>query len=216
MVETWPKSLTTSSNHEFSIKCTARAEVDEQPLPLDIEWSRTIIYSQSGLNSTTKIASPEGDTQSFIMTAENMTVITIIYRCTARTQNLTSFSDTTVFVSSKFIYYLSMISPKNVPIITDPIMSIDTDVGYCTSPTTTFISTLTVSTSAQFCEATIASTATSAAAGVTITPSAVTSISDASLTAVAHPTTVAFNAATVTITPTTLMPLPLLLAINHQ
>ncbi|CAI8005642.1 hypothetical protein GBAR_LOCUS4333 [Geodia barretti] len=39
-VETSPESLTTSPNNQFSVNCTARAEVDGQSIPVDIEWIR--------------------------------------------------------------------------------------------------------------------------------------------------------------------------------
>ena len=106
IVETSPESLTTSPNNQFSINCTARAEIDGQSIPLDIEWVRIVISPPSGpseLMSTlyTTTGSPERGYQSVLTTSENDTVNTTIYRCIATTSNHSSYSDTTVLVEGK-------------------------------------------------------------------------------------------------------------------
>ena len=99
-VETSPESLTTSPNNQFSVNCTARAEVDGQSVPVDIEWTRIDFFSQSELMPTlyTTTGSPERGYQSVLTTSEDDTVNTIIYRCTATTLGYSSFSDITIFV----------------------------------------------------------------------------------------------------------------------
>ena len=104
VVETSPQSLTTSPNNQFSINCTARAEIDGQSIPLDIEWIRIVIFPPSGpseLMSTlyTTTGSPERGYQSVLTTSENDRVNTIIYHCIARAQNYSStFNDTTMII----------------------------------------------------------------------------------------------------------------------
>ena len=103
IVETSPESLTTSPNNQFSINCTARAEVDGRPLNMTIKWIHIVISPPSGpseLMSTlyTTTGSPERGYQNVLTTSENDTVNTIIYRCIATTPSHSSYSDTTVFI----------------------------------------------------------------------------------------------------------------------
>ena len=103
VVETSPESLTTSPNNQFSINCTARAEIDGQSIPLDIEWIHIVISPPSGsseLMSTlyTTTGSPERGYQSVLTTSENVTVNTIIYRCIATTSGHSHSKDTIVAV----------------------------------------------------------------------------------------------------------------------
>ena len=100
-VETSPESLTTSPNTQFSVNCTARAEVDGQSIPVDIEWIRIAISPPSGpselmptLYTTTE--SPERGYQSVLTTSENDTII--VYRCTAKTLRYSESKDTTAFI----------------------------------------------------------------------------------------------------------------------
>ena len=100
VVETSPESLTTSHNTQFSVNCTARAEVDGEPLRVTIEWRRVTPPGTSELMPAlyTTTGSPERGYQSVLTTSENdSTVNTTIYRCTASTYNHSSSSDTTVY-----------------------------------------------------------------------------------------------------------------------
>ena len=59
VVETSPESLTTSPNSQFSVNCTARAEVDGELPNVTIEWSRLIL---SPLFGTRNLSEPENET----------------------------------------------------------------------------------------------------------------------------------------------------------
>ena len=99
VVETSPESLPTSHNIQFSVNCTARAEVDGEPLTVTIEWRCVTPSGTSELMPAlyTTTGSPERGYQSVLTTSENdSTVNTTVYRCTASTYNYTSFSDATV------------------------------------------------------------------------------------------------------------------------
>ena len=107
-VEVSPSSVTISPNDQFTVTCTARAEVDGQGVPVRVlRWvritnssSRSMKYSQ--LNSTeydiTRTGSPESGYQSNLTTTENDTVNMIIYRCRARISDTKNFSDVIVTV----------------------------------------------------------------------------------------------------------------------
>ena len=69
VVETFPKSLTTSPNNQFSVNCTARAELDGQNILLEIEWIRNPISPLSSLYTT--IETTERGYYSSLITAEN-------------------------------------------------------------------------------------------------------------------------------------------------
>ena len=127
LVEVEPscKSLTTSPNKQFTVSCTARAEIDGQSVPLDmiIEWTRTNFCQLSSTdssdngpaptkncqeqnavkcrgNTTITSGSPVTSYQSILTATENHTDI-VIYQCTARLLNDSIISDTatvTVFV----------------------------------------------------------------------------------------------------------------------
>ena len=100
VVETSPESLTTSHNIQLSVNCTARAEVDGEPLTLTIEWRRVTPSGTSELMPAlyTSTGSPERGYQSVLTTSENdSTVNTTIYRCTATALGYSSSSDITVY-----------------------------------------------------------------------------------------------------------------------
>ena len=111
VVETSPESLITSPNNQFSINCTARAEVDGEPLNVTIEWTR-LFTSNDSLNTSnidvealtedqtdsTHNTSTVNSYQSVLTTSENDTVNPTIYRCIATTSNYSAISDTTVFI----------------------------------------------------------------------------------------------------------------------
>ena len=104
VVETSPESLTTSHNIQFSVNCTARAEVDGEPLRVTIEWRRVTPSGTSELMPAlyTTTGSPERGYQSVLTTSENdSTVNTTIYRCTATAYNYSSSSDITVHVEGR-------------------------------------------------------------------------------------------------------------------
>ena len=104
VVETSPESLTTSHNIQFSVNCTATAEVDGEPLTVTIEWRRVTPSGTSELVPAlyTTAGSPERGYQSVLTTSENdSTVNTTIYRCTASTYNYSSYSDITVHVEGR-------------------------------------------------------------------------------------------------------------------
>ena len=121
-VEVSPSSVTISPNDQFTVTCTARAEVDGQGLPVEVlRWVR-ITNSLSGLmnyyklNSTeydiTTTGSPESGYQSTLTTTENDTVNMIIYCCRARisTNSTTkNFSDAIVTIEGSHCIYLSNI-----------------------------------------------------------------------------------------------------------
>ena len=101
IVDTSPESLTASPNSQFSVNCTARAEVDGQSIPVDIEWTRIDVFSHSGPTELmptlyTTTGSPERGYESVLTTSENDTANTIIYRCTATVSSHSNFSETTV------------------------------------------------------------------------------------------------------------------------
>ena len=103
-VEVSPSSVTISPNDQFTVTCTARAEVDGQGLPAKIlmAWSRIAKSASGHLNPTeyniTTTGSPESGYQSILTTTENDTVNMIIYRCRARTPYYLNYSDVTVTV----------------------------------------------------------------------------------------------------------------------
>ena len=100
VVETSPEPLTTSHNIQFSVNCTARAEVDGEPLTVTIEWRRVTPSGTSELMPAlyTTTGSPERGYQSVLTTSENdSTVNTTIYRCTATALGYSSYSDITVY-----------------------------------------------------------------------------------------------------------------------
>ena len=107
-VEVSPSSVTISPNDQFTVTCTARAEVDGQGLPVEVlRWVR-ITNSLFGsvntfrLNSTeydiTRTGSPENGYQSNLTTTEYDTVNMIIYRCRARISTSQNFSDLIVTI----------------------------------------------------------------------------------------------------------------------
>ena len=122
-VEVSPSSVTISPNDQFTVTCTARAEIDGQNLPVEIlRWGR-ITTSPSGsvnfyrLNSTeydiTRTGSPESGYLSILTTTENDTVNMIIYRCRARisTNSTTkNFSDVIMSIEGLYCIHLSNIS----------------------------------------------------------------------------------------------------------
>ena len=119
-VEIAPSSVTISPNDQFTVTCTARAEVDGQSLPVEVlRWVR-ITTSPSGsvnyfrLNSTeydiTRTGSPESGYQSILTTTENDTVNMIIYRCRARIFDTKNFSDVIVTIEGSHCIHLSNIS----------------------------------------------------------------------------------------------------------
>ena len=113
VVESSPESLTTSPNNQFSINCTARAEIDGEPLNVTIEWIRIVISPPSGpseLMSTlyTTSGSPERGYQSVLTTSENDTVNTT-YNCIATVYNYSSTSnDTTIKVTPGVLIILGI------------------------------------------------------------------------------------------------------------
>ena len=107
-VEVSPSSVTISPNDQFTVTCTARAEVDGQGLPVEVlRWVR-ITTSPSGsmnfygLNITEYdiqwSGSPESGYQSILTTTENGTVNMIIYRCRARIFTTKIFIDVLVTI----------------------------------------------------------------------------------------------------------------------
>ena len=107
-MEVSPSSVIISPNDQFTVTCTARAEVDGQGLPVQIlRWVR-ITTSPSGstnysrLNSTehgiTTFGSPECGYHSIMTTTENDTVNMIIYLCRARIYDTKNFSDVIVTI----------------------------------------------------------------------------------------------------------------------
>ena len=89
-MEVSPSSVTISPNDQFTVTCTARAEIDGQGLPLYIliGWKH-ITKSPSGSMNESHVksneyvgsGSPESGYQSILTTTENDTVNMIIYRC---------------------------------------------------------------------------------------------------------------------------------------
>ena len=114
-VKVSPSSVTISPNDQFTVTCTARAEVDGQSLPVEVlRWVR-ITTSPSGslnyfrLHSTehgiTTIGSPEGGYQSILTNTENDTVI---YRCSARISATNNFSDAIVTIEGSHCTLLNI------------------------------------------------------------------------------------------------------------
>ena len=122
------KSLTTSPNKQFTVTCTARAEINGQSVPLEmiIEWTRTNLCllsltdsSDSGPaltekyqeqtavecrgNTTITSGSPVTSYQSILTATENYTDI-IIYQCTARLPIISNTATVTVFVKGTSHY----------------------------------------------------------------------------------------------------------------
>ena len=114
-----PSSVTISPNDQFTVTCTARAEIDGQSLPVEIlRWVRittsgSVIYSTLIINSTeydiTRTGSPESGYQSILTTTENDTVNMIIYRCRARISTTKNFSDVIVTIEGSHRIHLSNI-----------------------------------------------------------------------------------------------------------
>ena len=120
VVETSPESLTTSSNTQFSLNCTARAVVDGETVPVEIEWERVSSGSANELMINT-IEDEERGTVIILTSSEDGTVNSITYYCTATLPDGTSaFRDVTIFVDIPETL-LSMI-----PIITTTITSAPT------------------------------------------------------------------------------------------
>ena len=124
-VEVSPSSVTISPNDQFTVTCTARAEVDGQGVPVRVlRWvritnssSRSMKYSQ--LNSTeydiTRTGSPESGYQSNLTTTENDTVNMIIYRCRARMSRYSTtrnFSDVIVTIEGSHYIHLHYYDTK--------------------------------------------------------------------------------------------------------
>ena len=92
MLEISPSSVTISPNDEFTVTCTARAEVDGQGRPVLIlmAWTRIaklpsgLMTESSPRNRYDISGSPESGYQSILTTTENDTVNIIIYRCRAK------------------------------------------------------------------------------------------------------------------------------------
>ena len=93
ILEVSPSSVIISPNDQFTVTCTARAEVDGQGLPVIILIAWSHAKSPSGLNesflnpteySITKTGSPESGYKSILTTTENDTVNMIIYQCKAK------------------------------------------------------------------------------------------------------------------------------------
>ena len=121
-VEVSPSSVTISPNDQFTVTCTARAEVDGQGLPVEVlRWVR-ITNSPSGsnnsqLNSTkyiTTTGSPESGYQSILTTTENDTVNMIIYRCRARISDNKNFSDIIVIIEGITYFFITKIQRYKV------------------------------------------------------------------------------------------------------
>ena len=113
-------SVIISPNDQFTVTCTARAEVDGQGLPVEVlRWVR-ITTSPSGslnysrLNSSeydiTRTGSPESSYQSILTTTENDTVNMIIYRCRARISDTKNFSDIVVTIEGSHCIHFFIIS----------------------------------------------------------------------------------------------------------
>ena len=98
-VEVSPSSVTISPNYQFTVTCTARAEVDGQGLPVEVlRWVRITTSPSCSINydsrlNSTKYNIRESGYQSNLTTTENDTVNMIIYRCRARISDTKNFSD---------------------------------------------------------------------------------------------------------------------------
>ena len=116
ILEVSPSSVTISPNDQFTVTCTARAEVDGQgdPVTILMAWTRITkaaygLMNESFLNPTeyniTTTGSPESGYQSILTTTENDTVI---YRCRAKILSYRSgTSDFNVTVTVKGIYVIN-------------------------------------------------------------------------------------------------------------
>ncbi|CAI8012112.1 hypothetical protein GBAR_LOCUS7772, partial [Geodia barretti] len=200
-----PESLTTSPNNQFSVNCTARAEVDGQSIPVDIEWTRIDIFSQSGPSELmptlyTTTGSPERGYQSVLTTSENDTGNTIIYRCTATTLGYSSFSDITILVeaatniqtiSSTFITNPSITPPTQKTISPNTVTTTVFIPGTYMSLSNNYVM-MTMSTESQ------AQSTTKQASGVTTTPTASTATTNAAV----NPSITTTNITAATMTPT--------------
>ena len=115
-----PSSVTISPNDQFTVTCTARAEVDGQDrhVFIGIGWSRitkspsgSINKSFVGSNEYVGSGSPESGYQSILTTTENGTVNIIIYHCRAKIpshRDGISVLDVTVTVKGMQYYELSI------------------------------------------------------------------------------------------------------------
>ena len=125
-MEVSPSSVTISPNDQFTVTCTARAEVDGQGLPVEVlRWVR-ITTSPSGsvnyyrLDSTdyiTTTGSPESGYQSILTTTENDTVNMIIYRCRARILtnfDTKNFSDAILTLEGSHYIHLSILCENSI------------------------------------------------------------------------------------------------------
>ncbi|CAI8012111.1 hypothetical protein GBAR_LOCUS7772, partial [Geodia barretti] len=215
-----PESLTTSPNNQFSVNCTARAEVDGQSIPVDIEWTRIDIFSQSGPSELmptlyTTTGSPERGYQSVLTTSENDTGNTIIYRCTATTLGYSSFSDITILVEAVFssqsgFFTTSTSAATNIQtisstFITNPSITPPTQktISPNTVTTTVFIPGTYMSLSNNYVMMTMstesqAQSTTKQASGVTTTPTASTATTNAAV----NPSITTTNITAATMTPT--------------
>ena len=112
-MEVSPSSVTISPNDQFTVTCTARAEVDGQDLPVEVLWWEWITPSPCGsenLNSTKyDITITESGYKSILTTTENDTVNMIIYRCRARISDTKNFSDVIVTIEGSHCIHLSNI-----------------------------------------------------------------------------------------------------------
>ena len=96
MVQTFPSSiriLNVSPYNQFTVTCTASAEVNGQSVPLEMtmEWIRrtqpssgVATFSRASSTDYATTGSPEDGYKSILTTAETDTVNTISYRCRAR------------------------------------------------------------------------------------------------------------------------------------
>ena len=102
-MEVSPSSVTISPNDQFTVTCTARAEVDGQGLPVEVlRWGRittspsgSVNYCRRDYNITTTGSHECGYQSSILTTTENDTVI---YRCTAKISTTKNFSDVIVII----------------------------------------------------------------------------------------------------------------------
>ena len=99
VVETSPESLTISPNTQFSLTCTARAMVDGETVPVEIEWEHISPGSAKEIMINT-IEDQERGSLIILTSSEDGTVNSIIYRCTATLSDGTSaFSDITISIA---------------------------------------------------------------------------------------------------------------------
>ena len=112
-MEVSPSSVTISPNDQFTVTCTARAEVDGQGLPVEVlRWVRITTSPSGSVNyystecGITTTGSPESGYQSILTTTENDTVNMIIYRCRARISDTKNFSDVIVTIEGLHFIHL--------------------------------------------------------------------------------------------------------------